>query len=260
MTLVGQGLFLGTGSSAGVPVVGCRCDTCKSKDPRDRRLRPSFLLKLQDKAFLIDPGPDFRQQALKYHINHLDGVLITHVHFDHTGGLDDLRALYFISEQPMPTLVSEHTIEDLSNRYHYLLKPPSEGKSLSARLDFETFPNSHGEVTFQDMKVNYFTYSQAGMLVNGFRLGNFAYVTDIHEYPETIFKDLEGVDTLVVSALRYTPSALHFTVDEAIDFARKVGAKRIFLTHIAHEISHEKCQNYLPEGVTLAYDGLSFEL
>jgi len=260
MTFVGRVLFLGTGSSAGVPVVGCRCDTCKSKDLHDKRLRPSILLQLQDKTFLIDPGPDFRQQALKHDINHLDGVIVTHVHYDHTGGLDELRSYYFISERPMPTLVSEHTIEDLSKRYHYLLKPTAEGGSLSARLDFESFPNGRGEVDFQGVKIKYFSYSQAGMPVNGFRFGNFAYVTDIHEYPETIFEDLKGVDTLVVSALRYTPSNLHLTVDEAIDFAKKVGAKRVFLTHIAHEISHEKCKSYLPEEVTLAYDGLSFDL
>lgn len=260
MTFKGSGLFLGTGSSAGIPVVACRCEVCRSHNSKNKRLRPSILLQLEDKFFVIDPGPDFRQQALMYHIDHLDGAIISHIHYDHSAGLDELRSYYFVSGEPMPCLVSKPTMDDLKVRYHYLMEPPLEGGSLSARVEFQILQADRGKTTFQGAKVQYFTYSQADTSVNGFRFGDFAYVTDIRSYPDTLFQDLQGVHTLILSALRYTPSHLHFSVDQAIDFAHRVQAKRTFLTHIAHEIEHERCSSYLPEDIVLAYDGLSFDL
>jgi len=251
--------LLGTGASAGIPVIGCKCDVCQSADPYNKRLRPSALVKAHGKILLIDPCPDFRQQALKYSVDRLDGVLITHVHFDHTGGIDDLRAYYVLAEQPLPCLVPQHTFDDLLHRYYYLFQPRGSNSSLPAQLKFQILEGTTGVAEFLGVQIGYFSYAQGGVSVTGYRFGDFAYISDIREYPETIFDDLQGVRVLVLSALRFTPSHLHFSVDEAIDFSEKVGAEEVYLTHIAHDIDHEKGSAYLPSNVSLGYDGLSFD-
>lgn len=248
--------FLGTGSSAGVPVIGCTCGVCRSSNPKDKRLRASLLLETAGKVFLIDAGPDFRTQALQYHIDKLDGVLFTHAHFDHLGGADDLRAYYFLTGEPVPCLASRAMLKEFACRYPYLFEPANGSVSYKAQLAFQTLPEERGSVDFQGVPVQYVTYEQCGMKITGYRFGRFAYISDIHDYPETIFQDLQGVETLVVSALRFAPSIFHFSVDEAVEFAHRVGAKRTFLTHMAHEVEHDRCEAYLSDGVKLAYDGL----
>jgi len=249
-------LFLGTGSSVGVPVIACNCETCRSPKAANKRLRSSVLLKIDAKTFLIDASPDLRQQALKFKIEKIDGVLFTHAHYDHTAGIDDLRVYHFINKKPLPCLASETTAADLKARYYYMFKEQPKEVINTSRLHLQLLNDERGRVDFVGEDVSYFTYMQLGMKVNGFRFGNFAYVTDIKEYPETIFEDLKGVEILVLSALRFTPSHMHLTVDEAVDFANKVGAKHTWLTHLAHELEYEKTNYYLPSAVRLAYDGL----
>ncbi len=252
-------LFLGTGGSAGVPMIGCECPVCLSKDPHDKRLRPSGLLTANGKTLLIDSGPDYREQALKFHIDRLDGVLLTHSHFDHVAGLDELRTYYLLYREILPVLVSETTIQDLKRRYDYLFREKSWGMSLAAQLDFHVLESTRGETVFCGTPLRYMTYEQGGMQVNGFRFGPFAYVSDIRNYPETIFKDLAGVETLVLSALRHKPSMMHFSIEEAIAFSRKAGAKQTYFTHIGHELENQKTNEALPPGFALAHDGLRLE-
>lgn len=255
----GEFLFLGTGASAGVPMIGCHCLACSSSNPHNKRLRPSGLLTLEGKKLLIDAGPDFRCQALRSGLEHLDGVLITHAHFDHVSGLDELRVYYLLYRKELPVLASTPTLKELRRRFDYIFREKSWGISLAAQLGFVELAEERGKVDFAGISLNYFTYLQGDMTVNGFRFGEFAYVSDIRQFPETIFEDLEGVKTLVVSALRHEPSFLHLSIDEAIAFGRKVGASNTYFTHISHDLEHEKTNASLPEGFSLAYDGLKLE-
>lgn len=243
----------------GIPVIGCHCNVCESTHPEDKRLRSAGLISFNSKHILIDCGPDFREQALRYGIDHLDGVVITHAHHDHTSSIDELRVFYMRSGQPIPCLASRETSEDLKKRFDYIFSNRKKNV-LVPKVDLVELQEERGEVVFEGLRFKYFTYEQVKMKVNGFRTGNFAYVTDIHDYPESIFEDLQGVENLVLSALRFTPSHIHFTVDEAVDFAHKVGAKQTWLTHIAHELQHEHTNAYLPPDVRMGYDGLEIEI
>jgi phosphoribosyl 1,2-cyclic phosphate phosphodiesterase len=250
---MGRLLFLGTGASMGVPVIGCACSVCTSPSSFNRRMRPSVLVKTHQKQFLIDAGPDFRCQALQYKIEHLDGLLLTHAHHDHTGGLDDLRPIFYKLSGPLPVLLSKETAKDIQLRFHYVFKS-------SNRLHLELLPEEkEGNVIFESVPIDFVTYEQARMEVNGYRFGDLAYLSDIRHYPESIFQKLHGVKTLIISALRFSPSLLHFSVDEAIEFAEKIEASCVWLTHISHEMDYEKTNASLPSHVKLAYDGLEVE-
>jgi len=255
----GELLFLGSGGSTGIPMVACSCSVCRSTDPRNQRLRPSVLLKIDGKTILIDVGPDFRTQALRYQISHLDGVILTHSHFDHVAGLDELRVYYLKHRKNLPLLASKATMQDLQRRYDYLFHKKSPQVSLTAQLDYQQLDGLRGQAKFCGISLSYFTYEQGGMQVNGYRFGDFAYVSDIRNYPETIFEDLQGVKTLVISALRPDPSLMHLTFDEAAAIAARLQVERCYLTHLSHEVEHERASALLPEGVELSYDGLILE-
>ena len=255
----GNFLFIGTGASLGVPVVGCNCKVCNSPSSKDKRLRTSALLKLNHKKILIDCGPDFRQQALRHSINHIDGIIITHAHYDHTSSIDELKVYTSRENCTLPCLLSKWTADDLAIRYNYIFFPDFGKKKTVTNFSLQVLPDERGCVNFQDTTFHYFTYKQAGMKVTGFRLGNFAYITDIFDYPDTIFEDLKGVEVLVLSALRYTNSNIHFSVDQSIDFSKKVHAKETWLTHLSHDLSYEQTNAYLPQNVRLAYDGLEIQ-
>lgn len=249
--------FLGSGGSMGVPVIGCTCAICQSSDPHNKRLRPSLLLRAGQRHFLIDSGPDFRQQALRAHIDKLDGLILTHAHHDHTAGLDELRIFTLRSGQSLPCLMSAATLKELKMRFFYIFNNANPyGLQQTAHLQVQLFPEEQGVVDFEGLKIEYLTYMQGDMPVNGLRFGNMAYITDIKNFPPTIFEALKGIDILILSALRYTPSPLHLSIDEAVDFAKQVNAKQTWLTHIAHELDHEKANAYLPDNIRLSYDGL----
>jgi len=208
------------------------------------------------KTLLIDAGPDFRQQALLHKIDHLDGLLLTHTHFDHIAGIDELRVYYLIQKKPLLCLLSKESFEELKVRYHYLFRPLSSNQSLTAQIEVQVLPHKTGEADFAGFKIGYFSYFQSGMEVTGYRLGSFAYVSDIRDFDEAIFGWLSGVKTLVVSAIRAEPSKMMFSIDEAIDFARAAGVKETFLMHMNHEVDYHAVNPQLPSGVHLAYDGL----
>ncbi len=240
----------------GVPVVGCDCSVCTSESPCNKRMRPSALVKIGEKRLLIDAGPDFRDQALRFGINHLDGVIFTHTHYDHIGGIDDLRVFNFRLNKSLPSLVSEVTYKDLEHRYYYLFHSPVHGSNVTASFDFQILKDERGVVTFEEVPLRYMSYMQGHMQVTGLRFGDLAYVSDIKIYSESIFEDLAGVKTLVVSALRHEPSYVHFNVEEAVAFAERVGATKTWFTHIGHELDHEKTNAELPPNIQLGYDGL----
>lgn len=257
----GKLLFLGTGGSMGIPVMGCSCSVCTSTSPFNKRLRPSALVKIDGKTILIDTGPDLRQQALRYDIKNIDGAIITHCHNDHTAGFDEIRAFYMRHGNALPLLASGYTANDLMRRYAYIFEDAHVHK-LVPKFEFQILKSDRGMVEFLGLNLGYSSFLQAGIPVNGFRFGNLGFISDIREYPETIFKDFEGIEKLVLSSLRFEPSPLHFNIDEAVAFSRKIGAKQTWLTHIAHEMEHKKASAQLPEGITLAYDGLeiSFQM
>lgn len=255
-------LFLGTGGSAGVPIITCQCSVCKSTSPFNKRYRPSALISFGKKKFIIDVGPDFRDQALHYQVNHLDGVLLTHTHYDHIGGLDELRVFYFKHNIRLPTLASIETYDELKHRFHYLFKTRQSDGTLQSQLDFRILEDDFGKMDFEGISLEYVSYEQANMKVTGYKFGDLAYICDIREYTSRVVDALQGIETLILSALRYTPSEVHFSIDEAVDFARRVGAKRTFFTHIAHDLDHDETNRKLPGDIRLAHDGLeiSFNL
>lgn len=253
-------LFLGSGGSMGIPVIGCKCSTCMSTSSFNKRLRPSVLITHNEKRFLIDIGPDYREQALKFGIDRLDGLLLTHTHYDHIAGLDELRIYTFVHKRPIPCLLSRETLEELKIRYHYFLPPHAKDDIHGAKLTFQILEKDQGEVIFQGLPITYLSYDQLGMKVNGFSFGSFAYVTDILNYEEKIFQSLQEIETLIISGRRWERSRAHLSLDDAIQFSRKTGAKKTYFTHISHEIEHEETNQQLPEGFLLAYDGLELIL
>jgi len=247
--------FLGTGSSMGVPVIGCKCVTCISKNSKNKRLRTSAIIQVKGKNILIDVGPDFRSQALNAKLDHLDGLILTHLHFDHIAGVDELRIFNIKQRAQIPCLLSKENLSELNNRYKYIFSTIKPKESLSVKFDYHVLEKDDGIINFLGLKVVHFSYFQGTTKVNGFRFGNLAYVTDIKKFDSTIFDYLNGVDILILSALRFESSPIHFNLDEAIEFAKKVNAKQTFLTHIAHEVEHVAAENYLPKNIACGYDG-----
>jgi len=255
---MGKLLFLGTGSSLGVPVIGCKCKVCQSKDPCNHRYRPSAFVTFKNKKLLLDAGPDLRDQALKYNITSIDGLILTHIHYDHIGGLDELRAFNFISKKAVPCLLSKASKKDIVQRHYHMFHSNDECLKTS-QLDLQVLEEEFGKTTFLDLPITYVSYKQGAIPVNGYRFGNLAYLTDIKSYDEKIFSYLKGVKKLVISALKEEESKAHLTFEEAIAFAKKIGVEVAYFTHIAHEVDHEKVSQKLPKGFEIAYDGLEIE-
>ncbi|MFZ0396270.1 MAG: MBL fold metallo-hydrolase [Terracidiphilus sp.] len=254
--------FLGTGTSMGVPTVGCACAVCASADPRDHRLRPSALLRwnspadpARPRAVVIDTGPDFRQQALAHHLTHVDAVLYTHAHADHILGLDDLRPLSFEAQRsggPIPLYASEETAAVLRRIYDYTFSPDA---TYTTRARVEIRPLAE-RTRIHEAEFIRVPVLHGDMEVFGFRFGDAAYLTDVSAIPESSFALLDGLHTLVLPALRHKPHPSHATLEQAIEWARRIGARQTWLTHIAHELGHEQTNPTLPFGVSLAWDGL----
>jgi phosphoribosyl 1,2-cyclic phosphate phosphodiesterase len=248
--------MLGSGTSSGVPVIGCDCAVCTSSDPRNRRSRAGILLELPAGNIVIDTSPDFREQALAVRLRRVDAVLYTHPHADHVFGLDDLRIFNFLQRKTIPCFGSAATMERLRQVFAYVFDDSPEGGG-KPKLDFravrEPFellgetvvpvPVAHGE-----------------MEVFGYRIGRFACVTDVSHIPEAGFARLEGLDLLVLSALRFRAHPTHFSFDEAIGAARRIGAKRTLFTHIAHDVDHARDGAGLPPGIEIGHDGRVVEL
>ncbi len=245
----------------GVPTLGCDCHVCMSADARDRRLRPSVLLRWtappdRERIVVIDTGPDFRQQALRHRLTHVDAVFYTHPHADHIMGLDDLRPLTFASlgkgGGPIPLHATRETASTLERIFDYTFSP--ESKYLT-RARVHIVPLQ--QVTrIHEVEIACVPVKHGEMDIAGFRFGNTAYLTDVSAIPEASFALLEGLETLVLPSLRHQPHPSHATVKQAVGWAERIGARQTWLTHIAHELGHEETNRLLPPGVALAYDGL----
>lgn len=248
--------FLGTGTSVGVPAVTCDCDVCTSDDPHDRRLRPSVLLEWPRASILIDTATDLRQQALRYRIRRIDAVLYTHHHADHVLGLDELRIYNWRQGGPVPIFGSATTLERVSRTFWYVF---SEAKTASARPTVDPTivdaPFDLLERTVVPVPVRH-----GDLDILGYRVGRFAYLTDVSAIPDDSYPLLEELDVLVLSALRPRPHPTHLSLDRAIAEARRIGARRTLLTHMGHEMSHAGISGNLPTGVELAYDGLVVDI
>lgn len=243
--------FLGTGTSTGVPEIGCTCPVCTSADPRDRRLRVSILVEVGDARILIDCGPDFREQMLRVPFDRLDGVLLTHEHYDHTGGIDDLRPFCRFGDIDIfaDTLTCTHLRERLPYLFKEVLYPGVP------RLHFHSVePYQAFEV--KGVEVFPLQVMHGALPILGYRIGSLGFVTDMLTAPETTYKALRGVDVLIVNALRPFAHGSHQTIDDAIAFAQKVGAKKTYLIHMSHQAGlHADTDAQLPLHVQLAYDG-----
>lgn len=249
--------FLGTGTSQGVPVIGCRCEVCMSLDAKDNRLRCSVLVEYNERAVVIDTGPDFRQQMLKNRVDRLDAVLFTHEHKDHVAGLDDVRAFNFIMKQHMDVYLTDAVENAIRREFSYIFsdfKYPGIPLLNLHRIDNQPF-ELFGE-TIQPIQVMHYQ-----MPVLGFRIGYFAYITDANSISEAELQKLKGVKILVLNALRREPHISHFTLNEAIDLIEKVAPEKALLTHLSHQMGlHEKVSIELPANVEIAYDGLTITL
>jgi phosphoribosyl 1,2-cyclic phosphate phosphodiesterase len=246
---------LGSGTSMGVPTIGCTCAVCHSTDPLDRRTRPSIMIEYADKFVLIDTTPDFREQAIRENITRIDAVLYTHTHADHILGIDDLRPLSYHRASKIPLYAKPEAADFIRNMFRYIfdadykfgglaqveMKPVDSAFELFG-ANVQPVPVIHGEAE-----------------IYGFRLGSMAYLTDFSSVPESSLAMIQNLDVLFLDALRYTPHPTHSTVEKSLQIAERVGAKRVFFTHICHDLPHRETNALLPPHVRLAYDGMKLE-
>lgn len=243
--------ILGSGTSTGIPVIGCHCPVCTSEDPRNNRTRCSALLRYQDKNILIDTATDFRQQALREQIERVDAVLFTHAHADHVHGLDDLRIFTAFNRPAIPIYGSAETLNAIGVFFSYIFDQSPEAGFIP-RLSPET---ASTPFDLFGLKITPVPLIHGGYPTQGYRIGNLAYLTDCNEIPDESWPLLKGLDVLVLDGLRLKPHDTHFNIAQAVEAAQRIGAKRTLLTHLSHEINHSKLQSSMPEGIELAYDG-----
>lgn len=246
--------FLGTGTSTGVPVIGCHCHVCTSTSPYNKRLRQSVLIEMKDKFFLIDTTPDLRLQLLKYPIPRLDFILFTHSHSDHLMGLDDIRPFNFRQHEPIHAFANAPTAKAVRRVFSYIWDHETQVGGGKPQLDLHEVaaPFEHDGIHVTPIPVTHGDWT-----ILGYRIGNFAYITDTNGIPEESMRLLEGVEVLALDGLRQTPRhPTHFVIDQAVAVAQRIAARETWLIHLAHEVEHDEVDATLPAGIRLAYDGL----
>ncbi|MEN8789167.1 MAG: MBL fold metallo-hydrolase [Flavobacteriaceae bacterium] len=246
--------FLGTGTSQGIPVIGSDHPVCQSSDPRDQRLRVSILISWKDFNFVIDCGPDFRQQMLTHRVNRLDGILFTHEHSDHTAGIDDIRPFFF-RQGDIPIYAHKRVVGNLRKRFDYIFADSNRYPGAPAVQVNEVFNDV--SFTIGDKQVMPVEAYHNRLQVFGYRIENFAYLTDVKTIKDEEIDKIKGVKILSINALRIEPHHSHFNLEEALEFIEKVKPQRTYLTHISHYLGyHEAVEKILPKNVHLAYDNL----
>ncbi len=245
--------FLGTGTSQGVPVIGCTCEVCRSLDFRDKRLRTSILIDISGRNFIIDTGPDFRQQMLREQVRRIDAVIFTHAHRDHTAGLDDVRAYNFIQEMDMPVYGTRNVLEQLKVEYAYAFGRefyPGIPRLALNEIDGEAF--TVNGISFLPLPVMHLK-----MPVLGFRIEDFSYITDANYIPPATIERLRGTEILVLNALQREQHVSHFNLAEALEMVEAIRPKQTYFTHVSHKLGlHADVEKELPDNVSLAFDGL----
>jgi phosphoribosyl 1,2-cyclic phosphate phosphodiesterase len=250
--------FLGTGTSMGIPVIGCECAVCRSPDPHNKRLRTSALLEANGCKILFDAGPDLRQQALAVGLNRLDAVLVTHAHADHIAGLDDLRPLNFAQQAAIPLYGNARTLAVIREKFDYAFVNTSEGSTrpaleLMAIDGMETF--TIGSLPIIPLEIQHGSWT-----ITGFRIGRLGYVTDANAIPPGSLACLHGLDVLVLNALRIEPHPTHFSLAQALEIIAELRPRRALLVHMTHDMDHAAINASLPAHVRLAYDGQVVEI
>ena len=250
--------FLGTGTSQGIPVIGSDHPVSLSKDLKDKRLRSSILIEYKNLHFTIDCGPDFRQQMLRANCKKLDGIIFTHEHADHTTGIDDVRPFFF-RQGKIPIFLNERVLRSLENRFAYIFDPKYK---YPGAPDFEVNTiEKNKNFYISDLEITPIESMHLKLPVFGYRIKNFAYLTDVKTISDEELKKLKGLDTLVINALRFEPHPSHLNVEEAIEIINQIKPKNTFFTHISHNMGfHEEVCKKLPKNVTLAYDSLVLEI
>jgi len=254
LSLQARVTFLGTGTSHGVPMIGCMCAVCRSDDPRDRRMRPSIHVQVEGgPAVLVDTSTDLRQQALTFGITAVDAILYTHSHADHVLGLDEVRRFNMLKGGPIPAWSDAATAADLRRMFGYVFDASAEQGGGVPQMNVTIIDGAFGvgPLTVQPVPLMH-----GRRPVLGFRFGRFAYLTDCNHIPDEAWPLLEGLDLLVLDALRHRPHPTHFTVEAAVAAATRIGAAHTYFTHICHDLPHEATCGALPESMELAYDGL----
>ncbi|MDO8966318.1 MBL fold metallo-hydrolase [Algoriphagus sp.] len=249
--------FLGTGTSQGVPVIGCDCQVCKSLDFRDKRFRTSIHLEANGVSVVVDTGPDFRMQMLRAGVKRLDAVIYTHEHKDHTAGLDDIRPFNFSQKMDIPIFGQKQVLDQIRREFSYIFSD----KKYPGVPQVQAIEITENPFRVDGLPVIPIPVLHYKLPVLGFRFGDFSYITDANFIPDESLKLLEGTEILVLNALQKESHISHFTLDEAVHMARKIGAKQTYFTHIAHRLGlHEQVDRELPAGIALAYDGLELTL
>jgi len=249
---------LGCGTSSGVPAIGCDCAVCRSTDPRNKRTRASVYIAKGEARLLVDCGPDFHQQALRENVRRVDALFITHTHADHIHGIDDLRAINWAQRRPIPVFSTPESLECLAAIYGYCFNPPQKGGGVPK---LQLVPVQRGKAfEFMGIRVTGIPALHGKLEVLGFRFDDFVYLTDCSQIPQSSRPLLEGLDVLVLSALRPRPHETHFSVSEAVEESRRYAPRRTYLIHMTHDIEYAQMSRALPPGVELLYDGLQFEV
>lgn len=251
--------ILGTGTSTGVPTIGCECPVCLSEDSKDKRLRCSLLIKSKSgTTVVVDTSSDFRQQMLLHKVKNLDAVIFTHHHFDHIGGFDDIRAFNFAMSKPLPIFATDVTLNHLKRVYNYAFSPPEQIGGGIPLIEINEITESN--ILIDDISINVIPMFHGMMEVLGFRVDDFAYCTDTNFIPETSLKLLSNLEVLIIDGLRFTPHPTHYCLSETLEIIEKLKPKKAYITHISHDIKHSITEKLLPENVYLAYDGIEFDI
>jgi len=247
--------LLGTGTSQGVPVIGCQCEVCQSTDVKDKRLRSSVMIAFDNKRYIIDSGPDFRMQILRENIDCIDGILYTHEHADHTAGLDDIRPLYFKMNKPMPIYAQERVIKDLQKRFDYIFN--QENRYPGAPEVSENIVAEDQSFQLENMSVTPIPVLHGNLPILGYRFDNVAYITDAKSIDKNSMQLLQNLDILIINALHHEPHKKHLNLTEALAIIKELRPKKAILTHISHYMGlYTTTQKQLPDNVVLGFDGM----